>query len=79
VRIAVRPHENRATNAAVVVESGKQKKAVTVNMQKEPALENGFVSLGVFEFAAGEAAVELSAKGANGYVHADAVQVVGAE
>ena len=46
-------------------------------MRKEPNLEKGFVSLGTFRFAPGKpAAVVVSTTGANGNVHADAVQLL---
>ncbi|MEX2216256.1 MAG: FAD-dependent oxidoreductase [Phycisphaeraceae bacterium] len=81
IRLAYQPHENRASNVTVIVETASGvKKTITVNMKKEPPLKDGFISLGKFKLGEGEtAAVELTTKGANGYVHADAVQVVPAE
>jgi hypothetical protein len=46
-------------------------------MRKEPTLEKGFVSLGIFQFAPNKpAAVTVSTAGADGNVHADAVQLL---
>jgi hypothetical protein len=48
-----------------------------LDMRKEPSLEKGFVSLGIFQFAPGKpAAVIVSTAGANGNVHADVVQLL---
>jgi hypothetical protein len=77
VRLAYRPHENRATNVPVTVASADGEKAVTVNQRNAPSLPGGFVSLGVFRFEAGKAgAVVVSNQGADGHVCIDAVQVV---
>ncbi|MBN1444232.1 MAG: NADH-dependent oxidoreductase, partial [Planctomycetes bacterium] len=80
VRIACRPHENRSTSVPVEVHSAEGVKSMRADMHAEPPLEHGFVSLGAFEFRAGEkGAVVISAKEAKGFVHADAVQVVPVE
>jgi hypothetical protein len=80
VRLAYRPHENRATNAPVAIETAEGEKAAIVNQKKDPPLPGGFVSLGAFRFEAGKAgAVVVSNKGADGHVCIDAVQVVPAE
>lgn len=68
------PHENRASNASVTVESADGTKTMKLNLKEV----KGLVPLGKFKFEAGKAgAVVISAEGANGNVHADAVQVVG--
>ncbi len=77
VRIAYQPHENRAKRAPVTIAAGDKQQTVRVNMTEKPPLENGFISLGKFDFAKGEKNfVELTTDGAGGCVHADAVQIV---
>jgi len=77
VRLAYQPHENRATNAQAVVTSAAGRTPVAVNMRQPPPIDASWVSLGSFEFAAGQpGAVTLLTKGANGLVHADAVQLL---
>ena len=77
VRIAWRPHDNRASNAAVTVLCADGEKAATVNQREAPPLPGGFASLGAFRFEAGKpAAVVISNRGADGHVVADAVQVL---
>ncbi len=77
VRVAYQPHENRATNTPFTVISAEGEKTIRVNQRKEPPLEKGFISLGVFRFEAGKPfAVVLSNDGADGNVHGDAVQIL---
>jgi len=77
VRLNYGAHENRATNVPVSIESADGTKSVALDMRKEPSLEKGFVSLGSYEFTPGKpAAVVVSTSGANGNVHADAVQLL---
>lgn len=78
VRMSWQPHENRATLTPVVIRGAKEgEKTLTVNQRKEAPLPRGFASLGVFTFEAGiPASVVLSAKLADGFVHADCVQVL---
>jgi hypothetical protein len=62
------------------VETGAGRKAIEVNMQKAPPLENGFISLGTFTLDAEEpVSVVLSTTNAGGHVHADAVHVLEAK
>jgi hypothetical protein len=76
VRVAHQPHENRATNTPVTIESADGKKTATVN-QRIPAPDKGFVSLGNFRFEPGKPAAVIIGDGpANGNVHADAVQLL---
>lgn len=80
VRFATSPHENRASNTAITVRTAEGNKSVTVNQKKAPSIENRWVSLGKWRFAAGKtSAVEVDATGANGNVHLDAVQVLAIE
>ena len=52
-------------------------KETTVNQREKPPLPQNFISLGVFRFAPGKAAVvTIGGKAANGNVHADAVQLL---
>ncbi|MFZ5828971.1 MAG: FAD-dependent oxidoreductase [Planctomycetota bacterium] len=75
VRVAFPPNKNRASNAAVEVHHAGGQKTVHINQRKPGAAENGFLSLGTFEFATDEpAAVVISNSGADGYVVIDAMQ-----
>jgi hypothetical protein len=78
VRLSWQPHENRATNVKVkLVGATGGDKEFTLNMKEKAPLENGFASLGQFDFPAGkEVAVIILADGANGNVHADCVQAL---
>jgi hypothetical protein len=77
VRFATAPHENRASNAAVIVRSADGAKTVTVNQRKPAPIEARWVSLGVYRFAAGKAyGVDVDAANADGNVQIDAVQVL---
>jgi hypothetical protein len=77
VRLAHQPHENRASNTPVTVFCADGEKHLQVNQRAAPNLPPCFISLGVFPFTAGKVwAVEIRASGANGNVHADAVQVL---
>ncbi len=77
VRIAYRPHENRGAKVPVTVRTKSSEKTQRVNMQAEPPLENGFLSLGAFDLAAGETClVTISPADAGGLACADAVQLV---
>lgn len=80
IRLAYRDHENRASNAAVEVrhDGGTEKRVI--DMKKAPPLASGFISLGKFKFSAGRrGAVVASAKGANGNVCVDAIQILPAD
>jgi len=77
VRFATAPHENRASNTALVVRHAGGTASVTVNQRKPASIENYWVSLGTFNFkAAQSAAVEVDAATADGQVHLDAIQVL---
>ncbi len=68
VRVSYSPHENRATNTRVLIESTDGVKEATINQRTKPPLPQNFISLGVFKLAPG--------KPADGNVHADAVQLL---
>ena len=77
VRVSYSPHENRATNTRVVIESADGVKETTINQRLKPSLPQNFISLGTFKFAPGKPAViTLGGKPADGNVHADAVQLL---
>jgi hypothetical protein len=77
VRIAWLPHENRAKTARVKLTVKGKSQETTVNMTEPAGLDNGFHSIGLIDVSAGtKGAVELFTKGAQGNVHADAVQLV---
>ena len=80
LRLAYLAHENRATNVPIVVRHGDQTQTIHINMRLRPPLEDRFISLGEFDFSQGETvAVSLSAQEVDGFVHADALQIIGAE
>jgi hypothetical protein len=73
VRMKWAPHANRATNARVAV-GGRD---VRINQRKAADRPDGFQSLGNVTVKAGESvSVTLSAEGADGFVHADAIWLV---
>ena len=74
VRISWPPNPNRATNVPITIQYGDgQSKSMSISQKSSG--EDGFNSLGEFEF--GETAiVEISNKNTNGYVIADAVQLL---
>jgi hypothetical protein len=79
VRLAWIGHENRSSRTSCVIERTGQPPMTLLLDQQESGSEqsDGFHSLGVFEFSAGEPhAVVLKAEGADGFVHADAVQLL---
>jgi len=80
VRLSYSPHENRASNAPVTIESAEGRKTVAVNERIAAPLEKGFVSLGKFRFAPGQPAVVIVGDGpADGNVATDVVQLVSAD
>jgi hypothetical protein len=77
VRMNYAPHENRATNAPVTIESATGKKTVTVNERVPAPLPKGFISLGQYRFEPGQPAAVIVGDGpADGNVHADVVQLL---
>ncbi len=76
VRAFWAPDEKRASNAAFTVENGKDAPAIVRLNQREPSATGAHV-LGQFEFSSeAKAAVILKVEGADGSVHADAIQIV---
>lgn len=77
VRVAHQPHENRSTKTPVTVKHAGGEKTVVINQRVKAKLPHGFNSLGVYEFTkAAGGSVAISANGADGNVHADAVQIL---
>ena len=75
VRLSYSPNPNRATNVPVTVAHADGKTEVKVDQKKAPPVEKAWVSLGTFRFEKGTAgSVEVSNRGADGYVVIDAVQ-----
>ena len=76
IRLAYQPHENRGSQVPVSIRgSGKSEKR-EINMQRPPE-DDGFVSLGYFDFKENEKlSILLTTEDSGGYVHADAVQIV---
>jgi FAD dependent oxidoreductase len=78
VRISYTPNPNRATNVPVTVSFGQgDSKTFVVNQKKSPG-KTGFYSLGKFHFQKGGKGnfVLISNEKTNGYVIADAIQLV---
>ena len=77
VRLAWQPHQNRASNTPITVESAGEDKTLSVNQKIAPPLAKGFYTLGVYQFKKDKpGAVIISNEGINGNAHADAVQVL---
>jgi hypothetical protein len=75
VRFAYAAHDNRATNAKVIVAHADGQAEMAVDQRKPPTIDVLFVTLGTFRFDADNpASVTISNRDANGYVVADAVQ-----
>ena len=77
IRLSYQPHENRGKSVPVTVAIGSTKKEVRINMTEKAAIDNAFVSLGVFNAKAGDMiSVVQSTEKAGGIVHADAIQIL---
>ena len=77
VRIAYLSHENRGSHVGVKITAPKISKSVSVNMQEPAHLKDDFTSVGSYKFEAGDRVeVTISAQGAGGHAHADAVQLL---
>jgi len=74
-RLAWTPNANRATNVPVTVYHAAGETTVKINQKKKPSNGN-FGTLGTYNFEAGEVKIEVSNAGTDGYVIADAVQLV---
>lgn len=77
VRLSYVPHANRATNVPVTIESAEGKTQATVNEQKKPELEGGYILLGKLRFTPDKpSVVTIRNEGTDGHVVIDAVQLV---
>lgn len=77
VRLGYVAYTNRASNARVRVHASGSVRTLEVNQRAVPPLDGLFISLGSYQFKAGEAAkIEISNAGADGYVVADCVQLL---
>jgi hypothetical protein len=77
IRLAYTPNRNRATNVSVSIDVSGKSTTVIVDQRIPPPIDEAFVSLGVFELRANHiVTITISNAGANGYVIADAVQIV---
>lgn len=77
VRVSYATATNRATNVPVRIVHAGGETTVKVNQRVHPSLDQVFVSLGEYEFAGDKpAVVEISTAGTDGYVVADAVQLL---
>ncbi|MES2705707.1 MAG: FAD-dependent oxidoreductase [Verrucomicrobiota bacterium] len=73
VRVAWQPHPNRSTHTRCEVAGAIHE----LNQREAGKAEHGFTSLGVFPFKAGQSeSLTLRAKGSDGFVHADAIQLL---
>lgn len=77
VRLAWPPNANRATNVPITVEHADGDETIELDQRKSPG-EDGFRSLGTYSFR-DKVAVVVSNKATNGYVIADAIQVLPAK
>ena len=78
VRIAYTANPNRASNVPVTIEHSEGHSTVTVNQRRKPTLDGRSVSLGKFKFSNKKAVVRIENRDTDGYVIADAVQLVAA-
>ena len=77
LRLAWVGHENRATKTSCTLERpGQRPLKLRLNQREDSEDQHAFHSLGQFDFPAGPSAVILSTEGADGFVHADAVQLL---
>jgi len=76
IRISYTPNPNRATNVPVTVSSAAGRSKVLVNQRKRPPIDGVWLSLGKFQTAAGKVTITVSNANTDGYVIADAVQLL---
>ena len=77
LRFAWAPHENRATKATCILErKGQNPLKIRINQRDATTDPNGFHSLGRFDLPEGESTFTLTSEGADGLVHADALQIL---
>lgn len=76
VRFAYTANPNRATNVPVTIHSADGAKMRVVNQRKHAPVDGTWVSLGRFRFEKGKAQIIVSNQGTDGYVIADALQLL---
>ncbi len=77
VRLNYGQHENRATMVLVSIESAEGLKQVTINQRNKAPLPRGFISLGSCLFEVEKpAVVTIGGAAADGFIHADVVQLL---
>ena len=77
IRLGYVATTNRASRVGVTIRVGEKSEIVYVNQREKPPINDLFLPLGEFEVAAGsEVFVEISNADTDGYVVADAVQLV---
>ena len=77
VRLGYQAHTNRASNTRVIVNAADGAHAQRLNQRVPPPADASFLSLGTFDFTAGQTnSVVIDNAGADGIVNVDAVQVV---
>jgi hypothetical protein len=77
LRLAWVGHENRASKTSCILERpGQRPLKLRLNQREDSDDQHAFHSLGQFDLPAGTSAVILSTEGADGFVHADAVQLL---
>ena len=80
VRVSYTAHANRAGNALVRMEVGAEVIETRLDQRRAPSIGGLWESVGMVEVGeVGEIVVTVSGEGADGYVIADAVQVVGVD
>ncbi|WP_435020659.1 FAD-dependent oxidoreductase [Tundrisphaera sp. TA3] len=79
VRMAYSANGNRATNVPVTVHHSGGEARVKVDQREAPTIDDLWVSLGTYGFAAEPAIVEVSNDGTDGHVIIDAVQFLPAK
>jgi hypothetical protein len=77
IQMSYLPHENRASNVTVQIAQGTSITKKEIDQKKKAPIKNDMISLGTYAFESGTPVrVTISAQGANGTVHADAVQFI---
>ena len=77
IRLAYTPNPNRATNVPVTVTGQGEEQSIVVNQKVEPPIDGAWLALaGLSVKAGGTVTVTVSNTGTDGYVIADAVNLV---
>ncbi len=77
VRISYTANPNRATNVPVTIVHAEGRAAHTLNQKQQPSIDKMWFSLGTYKFSTdADAVITVSNEKADGYVIADAVQLL---